>query len=316
MTAAYQSAATNAATSTNLAVSGIGLVVLFILVVGAWRMFTKAGKPGWASIVPFYNAYVLLKIVGRPGWWLVLLFIPLVNIVIGIIVAIDLARAFGRGAVFGVLCLFLLSPIGYAVIGFGDARYRGPDGTAGDSGDSGVDASDPATSVREPNYNVLGGIALVVVAAFTAIWFGVSWIQVANDASISQAKARDEVDRIGRAAIITFHTLDYHKVDEGLDNWLNASTGGLHDEVVGRRESSKQAIAAAKTVTVGNVLSLAVTELNVFEGKATVIAAVEVDVTPDGKPVERKYLRILGALERAGDGWKLSGIQQVPFAQS
>jgi Mce-associated membrane protein len=314
MTAAYPSAQTNAISdATAFVFAGVALAIAILFVVAMWRVFIKAGRPGWASIVPFYNAYVLLKIVGRPGWWLVLLFVPLVNIVFGIIVAIDLARVFGRGAAFGFFWLGLFSPVGYLILGFGDARYLGPGRTAADPTDAG---SDPAPSVREPNYIVLGGIALVVVAAFAAIWFGVSWILVANDDSNSQAKARDEVDRVGRAAIITFHTLDYHKVDEGLDNWLNASTGGLHDEVVGRRESSKQAIEAAKTVTVGNVLSLAVTELNVFEGKATVIAAVEVDVTPDGQPVERKYLRILGALQRAGDGWKLSGIQQVPFAQS
>ena len=61
-----------------------------------WKVFTKAGQPGWAILIPFYNTYVLLKIVGRPGWWLVLMFIPLVNIVIAIIVAIDLAKSFGK----------------------------------------------------------------------------------------------------------------------------------------------------------------------------------------------------------------------------
>jgi Mce-associated membrane protein len=105
-------------------------------------------------------------------------------------------------------------------------------------------------------------------------------------------------------------------VDEGLDRWMNASTGPLQGDVQGRRESSKQAIEQAKTVTSGNVLSLAVTDLNEFDGKATVIAAVEVTVTPEGKQSEKKYLRIQGALERTGDGWKLSGIGPVDFARS
>jgi hypothetical protein len=86
----------------------------------------KAGQPGWAAIVPFYNCYILLKIAGRPGWWLVLLFLPLVNIVIGLLVAIDIAKAFGQSAVFGVIMLFLLAGIGYLMLGFGNYRYLGP----------------------------------------------------------------------------------------------------------------------------------------------------------------------------------------------
>ena len=169
---------------------------------------------------------------------------------------------------------------------------------------------------RGPSPVLLGAIALAVAAAAVAAWFAVSWISAAGDDSLGRAKARDEVDRVARQAIITFHTLDYRKVDEGLDRWMNASTGALHDDVVGRRDSSKQAIEQAKTVTSGNVLSLAVTDLNEFDGKATVIAAVEVTVTPEGKQPEKKYLRIQGALDRTGDGWKLSGIGQVDFARS
>jgi Family of unknown function (DUF5684) len=98
---------------------------IFTLVV-TWRVFTKAGKPGWAAIVPFYGTYVLLKIVGRPGWWLILFFVPIVNIVILILVLIDLAHAFGRSGGFAVL-LILLQPIGMAILAFSHtAVYVGP----------------------------------------------------------------------------------------------------------------------------------------------------------------------------------------------
>lgn len=104
----------------------IGLAVSLFLIIATWRMYTKAGKPGWASIIPFYNTYVLLKIVGRPGWWLVLMFIPIVNIVIAIIVTIDLAKSFGKGGGFAVL-LILLPFIGFAILGFSkNAQYVGP----------------------------------------------------------------------------------------------------------------------------------------------------------------------------------------------
>jgi hypothetical protein len=103
-----------------------GLIVLIIVVVGGWKVFEKAGQPGWAILIPIFNAYILLKIAGRPGWWLLLWFIPLVNIVIAIVVAIDIAKAFGQSAVFGFVLIFLLGGIGYLILGFGDYRYVGP----------------------------------------------------------------------------------------------------------------------------------------------------------------------------------------------
>ncbi len=105
------------------------LAIIFLLIASFWKVFTKAGRPGWASIVPIYNAYIMLKIAGKPGWWLLLLFIPLVNIVIGIIVAIDLAKAFGKGAGFGIGLAFL-GFIFYPILGFGDATYQGSGDTA------------------------------------------------------------------------------------------------------------------------------------------------------------------------------------------
>jgi hypothetical protein len=101
----------------------LALTVLFF--VGFWKVFTKAGQPGWAALIPFYNAYILTKIAGRPGWWVLMLMIPFVNIAFGILLAIDIAKAFGQGAAFGVVLLFLLSGIGYLVLGFGDYRYVG-----------------------------------------------------------------------------------------------------------------------------------------------------------------------------------------------
>ena len=90
------------------------------------KSLAKAGQPGWAILVPIYNAYILLQIAGRPGWWLLLYFIPVVNIAIAIIVAMDVAKAFGQSAVFGIVLLFLLSGVGYLILGFGSARYLGP----------------------------------------------------------------------------------------------------------------------------------------------------------------------------------------------
>lgn len=101
------------------------LVFAVLIVVAFWKVFTKAGKPGWASIVPIYNTYILLKIAGRPGWWLLLLFIPFVNIVVYLVVSIDVAKAFGKSSLFGVVGLFFFSVVGYLMLGFGKASYQG-----------------------------------------------------------------------------------------------------------------------------------------------------------------------------------------------
>ncbi len=101
------------------------LAIMVVVIAGIWKTFAKAGKPGWACIIPIYNVIVLLEIAGKPLWWLLLLLIPFVNFVIIILVMLDLAKAFGKGAGFG-LGLAFLPFIFYPLLGFGDARYRSP----------------------------------------------------------------------------------------------------------------------------------------------------------------------------------------------
>lgn len=103
----------------------IMLAVAVLVIASLWICFTKAGKPGWAALVPIYNLWVLLEIVGRPGWWLVLFLIPLVGFVMLIIVSIDMAKSFGKSTGFG-LGLALLGFIFYPLLAFGDDTYRGP----------------------------------------------------------------------------------------------------------------------------------------------------------------------------------------------
>jgi Ca2+/Na+ antiporter len=106
------------------------LAVAVVFIIGMWKVFEKAGQPGWAALIPIYNTYILIKIAGRPGWWLLLLLIPLVNIVFVLLLSIDIAKAFGQSPVFGVVLLFLLCGIGYLVLGFGNYSYVGTPGTA------------------------------------------------------------------------------------------------------------------------------------------------------------------------------------------
>jgi len=98
--------------------------ILALLLVAMWKVFTKAGKPGWGAIIPIYNIVLLCDIAGKPGWWVLLYFIPLLNIVISIIVPIGVAKNFGKGAGFG-LGLAFLSVIFYPILAFGSAGYTG-----------------------------------------------------------------------------------------------------------------------------------------------------------------------------------------------
>jgi hypothetical protein len=101
----------------------IYLVILVIVLVGCWKMFVKAGQPGWGILIPIYNTYLMIKVAGRPGWWLILMFIPLVNIIVGIIITVDVARNFGKGVGF-VLGMIFLGFIFYPILGFGSAQYQ------------------------------------------------------------------------------------------------------------------------------------------------------------------------------------------------
>jgi hypothetical protein len=101
------------------------LAFTILVIAACWKIFTKAGQPGWAAIIPIYNLYIWCKIVGRPAWWIILMLIPFVNFIICIILCIDLAKSFGKGAGFGI-GLALLGIIFFPILGFGSAQYQGP----------------------------------------------------------------------------------------------------------------------------------------------------------------------------------------------
>ncbi len=105
------------------------LILSLVIIIAQWKIYQKAGKPGWASIVPIYNTIVLLEIVGKPWWWLLLMFIPVVNIVFVIWMTNLLSKSFGKDEGFTV-GLILLSIVFYPILGFGSAEYQGPAGKA------------------------------------------------------------------------------------------------------------------------------------------------------------------------------------------
>lgn len=116
---------------------GVGIVILFtvlvlavcvFLVISQWHMFKKAGKHGWAALVPFYNSYVLMEIAWGNGWLMFLMLLPLGNLVFSVLTCIKLAKAFGKSGGFAVGLIFL-PVIFYPILAFGKAEYEGTDET-------------------------------------------------------------------------------------------------------------------------------------------------------------------------------------------
>lgn len=100
----------------------IYLAIFVLVIAGLWKVFVKAGQPGWAAIVPIYNLYILLLVVNRPWWWLLLMLIPFVSLIVWIIAMVDLAKSFGKSILFAVGLIFL-GFIFIPILGFGSASY-------------------------------------------------------------------------------------------------------------------------------------------------------------------------------------------------
>ena len=103
------------------------LAFVVFLIISIWKVYKKAGQPGWAAIVPFYNLYIYTKIIGRPGWWVILYLIPYLGIIFVFISAIDLAKSFGKSTSFGILALTIFGIIGFPILAFGKDKYVGPE---------------------------------------------------------------------------------------------------------------------------------------------------------------------------------------------
>lgn len=118
-------------TSSGALAAFIGAYFLFILIIwaisvaGMWKTFEKAGKPGWAAIIPIYNIIIMLEIVGKPMIWILWLILPCTNFVFGIWLINLMSKSYGKSEGF-TLGLIFLSFIFWPILGFGSARYLGP----------------------------------------------------------------------------------------------------------------------------------------------------------------------------------------------
>ena len=106
-----------------IAIIYIGIIVFYAICM--WKIFVKAGRPGWAALIPFYNLFVEIEIVGLPWWLFLLAFVPGANAVVAILILINLANVFGKSAGFAVGLIFL-SFVFIPILAFDDSKYIGP----------------------------------------------------------------------------------------------------------------------------------------------------------------------------------------------
>jgi len=102
-------------------------LVAIIYIAAQWRIYQKAGKPGWASIIPIYNIIVLMEIIGKPWWWILLIIFPPTSVIFAIWSTNLLSKSFGKGVGFTIGLIFL-GIVFYPMLGFGNYEYKGPAG--------------------------------------------------------------------------------------------------------------------------------------------------------------------------------------------
>ncbi len=115
------------------------------MIVSNWKIFTKAGKPGWASLVPIYNLVIMLRIACMPEWMIILFFLPLANAFVGLIMQAKIVKAFGKSTGF-VIGYFLLPLIFLPILAFDNSQYMG-------SNNNSNTPPQPNTPPQTPNFN-------------------------------------------------------------------------------------------------------------------------------------------------------------------
>ncbi|MBL4624384.1 MAG: hypothetical protein JKY42_04500 [Flavobacteriales bacterium] len=130
---------------TSMIIGGvIGLGFFIFIIASLWKVFTKAGQPGWACIIPVYNYYIMTKIAEKPGWWTILMLIPYVNIVFVVWIWNRIVKRFGKSTGFTV-GVVLLGFVFIPMLAFGDAEYKADGGT----GEGSDDLLDDTVSAEE-----------------------------------------------------------------------------------------------------------------------------------------------------------------------
>jgi len=154
-------------------------------------------------------------------------------------------------------------------------------------------------------------IALAVLAAVAAAWFGWSWWSAAHDDSLARGRARDAVLAAASAELVTLNTIDYRTGPADVDRWIAATTGQYGKDLTGDRQMQIERAKNTKTVSTASLVQAAVTELDPTAGTARLIAVLNVQVSTGGAATTAKQARLTVDFARADDAWKISAVQAV-----
>ncbi|KAB2346193.1 hypothetical protein F8566_25595 [Actinomadura rudentiformis] len=168
----------------------------------------------------------------------------------------------------------------------------------------------PVIVITDPLKAALTLLALVAVV--TAGWFVYDWNAAKDDPARAVAAARDQALAQGRQAMVNLNTLDYRAAERDLKVWQDSSTGELYNQIAAGREGLIADVTRNKTATSAKILEAAITELDAAAGKATIIAALRVTVTPSTGAATTRISRQTGQLTRTAEGWKLASLGQAP----
>ena len=168
--------------------------------------------------------------------------------------------------------------------------------------------------VRDPLLAV--ATVLTVAASIFAAWSGWSWHSAAQAGTAGLAQTRDQVLQAGEQDVQNFNTLDYRHVSQGLTLWEQSSADQLRAQIVAGQSQFEQQVEQAKTITTARILDAALVTLNINAGKASIIAAVQLNVIPSQGAAVTKQARLEGQLTRTASGWKLTALGQVPVGSA
>lgn len=154
-----------------------------------------------------------------------------------------------------------------------------------------------------------GAVALVVLAALAAGWFGFSWLSAAEDGDTAYVEDRDTVLQVAEDGLATLHTVDHRAASRDVGRWLEVTAGDLHEDLQADRDGEVKRAEGTKAVSTAKVVLAAVTDLDANAGTARVIAVLDVQLSRrGGKPSEERR-RMNAELVRSPSGWRITAVE-------
>jgi Mce-associated membrane protein len=177
------------------------------------------------------------------------------------------------------------------------------------------DGKQTGSASKMPRWAVLGAAAFSLAALIAAAVFGIGWWSASTDDNTGLAQARDDVVRVGGAAVKAYTEVDYQDLDGFFKRQLAVSDPAMAAQLQQTESSFRQQLTTAKTKVTTTIQDIAVEELDNHQGKASFLAAITTLVT-QGTTSANKALRLEVQMSRVGSDWKLSGIDSVPLVSS